>query len=157
MDTDTEEKIKKIKEKISSLPPKEIDNILNKIEYTERIMKPAIKTVDKYDVLLTVVNRLLANMNYPQISDLLDFKDVKRADLITESNDAIIMASRDILDAAFTKHESGLGVYGRKSLTATVLKNTCKTVGLTLVGKRREISEAPGCRTSYWLYTIFSK
>lgn len=62
------------------------------------------KTLEKYNVLLKFLNKILANIDRPPITDALDFKDIPRTDLLTPQNENIMKDMENEIYEKFSKH-----------------------------------------------------
>lgn len=93
----------------------------------------------KYQLVLTLVNKILVNINKPQIKNLTDFKDIVRSDITSESCLKIINDMEDNLYKYFDKKKSG---YYQKNETNEKYVLNClramnKQIGFKLIGKEK--------------------
>lgn len=88
---------------------------------------------DKYKIAIKLVNKILSNIGKKKINSLTDFKDIKREDIITESNKKTLEEEADELFKYFDK--SAFGWYRRKTTKnyiLTFLRKMCNDLGLSL-------------------------
>lgn len=137
-------------EKISALTKKKVTledlpmSVINKL-YTEHIeekkpKKDIDKTTDKYIVLLEFVNGMLKNIGKDEITDLRDFKDIYREDILKEENKQLLISMQKRLFTHFNKRNSG---YYRKGSgwPLNVLRGMCKEIDLEITYKREQRSK----------------
>ena len=99
------------------------------------------KANSKYRITLKFVNGILDNIGREHIDDLLDFKDVKREDIIGENNKKYL---EDIASTIFTHYDKKLCRYYKraevKHYILTLLRYMCKDIGLKLVSRRKNLT-----------------
>jgi len=126
---------KEILKNIAKYVDKRVLNAELKMIYDD-INKPADntdKTTDKYKVLLKFVNKILANIGKIQITDLREFKEIRREDLIKDVCVKIYNDMEYELFECFDKKKCSW--YTRKSVryyVITFLRSAAKDVGLKL-------------------------
>lgn len=76
----------------------------------------------KYEILLKFVNKLLENMKMSQISDLSEFKHVKREDLLSEENNQIYEEMKEEIHKYYNKINQRESI---KNYLLSVLKSMC--------------------------------
>lgn len=92
-----------------------------------------------YDVLLAILNELLANMEKDAINDIVCFKEITRDQILSEKCEQIVMTNSDkILEAGFA---SNLKVFTKyrtndKHKHMIILKKMCKKLGYDLVSRQ---------------------
>jgi len=74
------------------------------LEYVKN--KSIDTTIKKYDILLMFLNALLTKMGKHQITDVLDFKLIRRDELLTQENEDIIEEHKDLIHAFYSKHNT---------------------------------------------------
>jgi len=111
------------------------------------------KESGKYKMLLKFVNKMLVNLNKEEIADLRDFKDIKRFDIISESNLKLLHEMSNDLFTVFDKRRTG---YYRKTDTMTLncFRGMCKQVGLKLKNEGRDVYTEDGFRKAFIFYWI---
>lgn len=131
--------ITKIYDFTSKLNNEKIDNgKTNKVtvETKEKIDNVKInnnvidKTTDKYKVLLKFTNRILENIGKSQITDMTEFKNIDRIDIVKDANKQILLSMENELFKMFDKKKCG---YYTKSnnIVLNVFKRMCKDIGLS--------------------------
>ena len=146
---------------ISDLPEDQLNIIYNKyvkpkqltIKPKPKKTKTINKTSDKYKILLTLVNNILKNLNKVPITDLTEFKDINRLDIIKQENiDALNDLSKSLF-VHFNKKNSGF--YRKtKNIVINCLRNLCKETGLAFVNDAHDIHNDQGFRKTIITYSI---
>jgi hypothetical protein len=116
-------------------------NTNDNIDDKSTVEKPKTdKESNKYKLMLKLVNKILVNINKPQIDDLTKFIDIDREDIIKETNTKILDDMADELFEEFNKSSSG---YYRKTnaIVLNCLRGMCKELGFQFNHKRKEKSE----------------
>lgn len=99
------------------------------------------KTTVKYKLLLKYVNAILSNIEgKSQITDLTDFTNIDREQIIKESNQKVLDKMETELFEHFDKYKCG---YYRRTGHSVLgyLKGMCREVGLALVVTKKDICE----------------
>lgn len=99
------------------------------------------KNSSKYKVLLKYVNAILNNIEgKSQISDLTNFKDIDREDIIKEVNKKVLIDMEKDLFKYYNKTNSG---FYRKSpnMPLNCLRCMCKELGLLLTFYKKDVYE----------------
>jgi len=128
----------------------------------EVIKKPKIqynkvsKDSNKYKVLLKFINKILVNINKPEIDDLTKFVNIDREDIIKDINKDSLVAMEDELFPLFDKKKSG---YYRKtnSLVLNCLRGMVKDTGLELKKISKDITttiNGQNYRKTHMIYFI---
>lgn len=102
----------------------------NVIEPTKvSIKKDVSKTTPQYKILLELVNGILKNLNKEKITDLTDFKNINRLDIIRKDNTILL---DEMSDRIFKHYTKAAVPYHRKSpnITLNCLRGMCKVIGL---------------------------
>lgn len=113
----------------------------------------------KYQLILTLINKILVNIDKPQIKNLTEFKDIVKSDIVSESNLLIVNSMEDNLYKYFDKKKSG---YYQKNETnekyvLNCLRATCKQIGFKLIGKekgKRVKIDGQSFSQKYFIYRI---
>lgn len=96
---------------------------MNSIEYIQA------KTLNKYNVLLKLLNRILVNIGRQEINDIIEFKNVDRKDLLKEENNKIIEEMEEEIHKYYCKYNLK---YGHKSqikhYILTLIKAMCEDI-----------------------------
>jgi hypothetical protein len=118
-----------------------------------KIAKNIDKTTEKYKVALKLVNSMLKNMNKPQITDLTEFRDINREDIIIDANKQLILDMGDEIWAHYDKNKCG---YYRKTpaWALNILRGMMRELGLCLSNGKKEKTTSVGVRKLFILYTI---
>ena len=58
---------------------------------------------EKCDILLKILNRILVNINREPIKDFIDFREVKRSELLIEANEKLVEEMADEIFKYFNK------------------------------------------------------
>ena len=132
---------------------KKVNNELN-IDLTE---KKIDKNTNKYKILLKYVNGILENVKDAiQISELTEFKNIDREEIIKEENNKLLEDMEKELFKYYSKFECG---YYRKSKNKSLncLRGMCKEIGLIFEPVKKDvyvkINNKSYRRTKY-LYSI---
>ena len=129
------DKQKKILKNIAEHVDRKILNVELKMIYDD-INKPVDnidKTTDKYKVLLKFVNKILVNVGKIPITDLREFKGIKREDLIKDITSEIYNNMETELFDCFDKKKCSW--YNRKNVNyyvITFLRSATRNIGLHL-------------------------
>jgi len=101
----------------------------NKIQKTNKVRNIVDTTTDKYKVLLEFVNKILINIGKDPITNLTQFKNIDREDIILPKNKPILENMAPKLFKHFNKKKSG---YYRKSdnWMLNVLRGLVREIGL---------------------------
>ena len=116
-------------------------------------IKTIDKTTEKYKLVLELTNGILKNINSDQITDLTDFKDIKRTDIIQEENTKML----DLIADKLLQHFDIKVAYNRKTpnIVLNCLRTLCKQLdGLAFVKTRKEIHNNDGFRKDITIYSI---
>lgn len=91
--------------------------------------------IEKINILLMLLNKILNNMNKKYINDLEEFKDILRTDILTDVNKQELINSEDIIFKYYDKHKCG---YHRKTdkLLINTIRNMCKEVGYKFIYRK---------------------
>lgn len=142
MSLSKQDKINLLKDNLNNIPDdqinrlykKYIDNKNNNNKKNKEVNKDKIdKTADKYKLALKFVNKILHNIDKPQITDLADFKKILRNDIIKTINKKTFEDMEDELFKYFDKRTCGW--YRRKQIKDPVLpflRGMCKELGYSL-------------------------
>ena len=68
----------------------------------------ANKNINRYNVLLKLLNKLLVNMKKPTITDPLEFVNIRRDELLIEENDNVFEEMKDEILLNFGKYKANL-------------------------------------------------
>lgn len=123
----------------NDLPKKYIEYLYNgliKNKEKKNITKPNKDNVDKnsdnYKIALQFINKILENIGKTKITDLTEFKDINRDDIITETNKNTFIGMQKELFKYFNKKKCGW--YQRKQVQhyiLTFLRKMCKELHLS--------------------------
>ena len=145
------------------------ENVMKKIykTYYKRVKKPEIivatpttqidKTTDKYNLLLKFTNAILNNIDgKSQITDLTEFVNISREDVIKDANEKMLDKMEEELFKIFDKYK--IGYYRRtENSVLSYLRGMCRDIGLSLIITKKEVCEKINGRvyrrTGYF-YTI---
>jgi hypothetical protein len=93
-------------------------------------------TMCKYAILLKFLNKLMVNMGKEQITDAVNFKHIKREELLIEKNEEVYTEMKDEIHNYFGKYNLK---YTQKKIIKhyilTVLKSMCAELFLNLESK----------------------
>lgn len=138
------QKLKFIEKELSE---EEIDVIIDNIKKKNKKKKPlkAVKvsvvdtTSNKYKVLLKFVNKILVNIGEERITDLTDFKNIDRLDIILPKNKRIL----NEMSPELFKHFKKMSQFYKKTDTIVliVLRGLCKQIGLKMAYVRKDVGE----------------
>lgn len=115
------------------------------------------KTTEKYKLVLKYANAILSNITgTSQITDLTEFINIEREQIIKDENQKVLDKMEKELFEHFDKFKHG---YYRRTVNSVFnyLKGMCKTLGLTLVGTKKDIVDkinGINYRRTGYLYTI---
>jgi len=95
----------------------------------------------KYNLVLELVNKFLINMNKPVITDLTDFKDIVRQDVITEANYKVVEEMENNIFKYFDKAKSGY--YQKKragdNYTVNFLRGLLRQINHEIISKEKDV------------------
>ena len=160
-----DDKLKALNIENNPLPDKYLNIIYNECivkpnKKKKKINKPINvidKTSKKYVLLLKLVNKLLVAMNKKQITDLTDFVDIDRQDIISCDKNIILDMEKELFKSKiFTKFQ---GWYRKKavSFNLNILRSLVKATGLKLEQAQRNVYTKTNDRVFYnkrMFYTI---
>ena len=114
------------------------------------------KDSEKYKVALKLVNKILVNLGKDEITDLTDFKDIDREDIIKDVNKKALDGLAKELFKHYDKKKSG---YYRKTdaLVLNCLRCLMKEAGFEFTYQQKDIHENINgklFRKTILLYTI---
>ena len=114
------------------------------------------KNTDKYKLLLEFINKLLNNIDKDPITDLTDFKDIDRLDIIQKKNKIILDKMTLRLFKVFDKSKTG---YCRNTdaIVLNCLRGLCKQTGLILKNKKKDVFDVingKSYRSTHYTYSI---
>ena len=116
----------------------------------------------KYNLVLQLINKILVNIQKPEITDLIQFTDIQRETLLNESNLAIIESMESELFKYFDKTKCS---YYRKAETKNnhiinCLRGLCKQIDYKMNSKEKGnvvvIDNEHYCK-KYYVYFIEKK
>ena len=151
-------KIKTLSEEELDLINKTLKTIEKKKKLKSEIAKKDRSNVDKtsakYQLVLKFVNTILTNMGKPNITDLTQFKDIDRDDILNEKNKEYYEEhEKEYLDN-FGKEATGY--YRRKTTKNYILtffRGIVDDVGLELIVSHKNIIVKTKIRT-HMIYSI---
>ena len=130
-----------------------INNTNNNIVETKK--KIVVNRKDpKYIVLLKLLNRIFTNIKKTTLSDLTDFKNVDRDDIIKDENITVFSEMEKEIFKYFDKSECGW--YRRKMVQyyiLTFLRAACESIGLSFVYAHKNVTKNSIVKT-HVLYSI---
>lgn len=117
----------------------------------------------KYQLVLSLANKILVNIGKTEIKELSEFNGVIRTDLITDSNLQIINDMEDELYKYFDKIKSGY--YFKKDSSTNYIVNCLrgitKQIDYKFESKLKDITikidGINGCRKKFTFYQIVKK
>jgi len=94
----------------------------------------------KYKILLEFVNKILINLDKEEITDLAQFQNIDRLDIIKPCNIVVLNNMAPTIFKHFNKKKCN---YYRKtkSMVLNVIRGMCKELGVSLHLDQRKISE----------------
>jgi hypothetical protein len=104
---------------------KKVDNVVNVVD----------KTTDKYKVALKFINKLLKNIDKKEITDLTEFVDIDRLDIIKEENKIILEEMKGELFKEFDKHKCRYYYKKGDNYMLNIIRGLCKELKLSLTGR----------------------
>lgn len=116
------------------------------------------KADPKYQAALIFVNAILKNLNKPEITDLTDFRNIYRCDIITDENKAVVDKMSDILFKENVFDKKKCGYYRRKHVQnyiLTLLRYICSELGLKLTITEKK-TQKENIAKKHMIYTIYS-
>ena len=111
--------------------------------------------VEKYNTLLSFLNELLVSMNKDPIADILDFKGILRADLISNTSKEILSKNEDYLLTVFDK--TACDWYNRrirKHYILCFIRYACKITGYKFAYRIKNVGVENGYRSMTTFYSI---
>ena len=105
---------------------------MNSIEYIQA------KTLEKYNVLLKLLNKILVNLNMPEITDIQQFRNIDRNDLLKqeEENNKIITEMEKEIYQYYGKYNLKYGHKDQiKFYILTLIKSMCEDIYFKLKSK----------------------
>lgn len=114
--------------------PKKKETIITKLK--------ASNNDPRYVLLLKIVNSILTNIGKSNITNLLQFRDIDRADIVKKENNDLVMSMEKELFQYFNKFSCG---YYRKDKTdnfvLTFLRGACEDIGFKFEYNKKYIRE----------------
>ncbi len=111
------------------------------------------KIMIKYNILLKLLNKILANIGKNQITDALDFKNINKKDIELEVNNKILDDMKIDLTNNFGSFNVVLKNIKKESYVIVYLKHMCRTLNSKL--KPKKMSKREGkIITNNYLYSI---
>lgn len=162
MDISRQEKISIIKENnIKSLDDMTDEfinllykSVINKKKENEKDYSKIDKTTDQYKTALKFINKMLENLNKPAITDLTQFKNIDRIDVINKKNEDLFDEMKDELFKVFDKKKCGW--YARKAVRnylLTFLRHMVNELGLEITYRHTNTAKNNFTK-SHLMYTI---
>lgn len=112
------------------------------------------KISEKYSILLKLLNKILVNINKAVITDVIQFKNIKRDELILEENEKIWDEMKDEIFKYFNKYSLKSGQKSHiKYYLLTILKSMCDELFFNF--KSKSVKEKVGNKhLTYAVYNI---
>lgn len=114
--------------------------VTNKVPKKKVLKEKLPKDSDKYKVILKLINKILTNLEKPEIDDLTKFTNIDREDIIKDINLKALTDMEDELFPLFDKDKCG---YYRKTnhRILTILRGCLKDMGYNFTYIQKEKSE----------------
>lgn len=154
---------------ISDLDNKYINLLYEKINediISKKLPKQVIKKVikkpiridknsDKYKAVLNFVNKILKNLKKPEITDLLEFKNIDRLDIIKDINKQLLVDELETLIKPFDKKKANYySAKEKNTYILSILRGTVKQItGLCFQANRKDVC-VNRYRRTYMQYSI---
>ena len=105
---------------------------------TKKIPSLIDTTTNKYKILLLFINKILLNIDKEPITNLTQFKNINREDIILPKNIPILEDLAPELFKQYNKKQSG---YYRKSknIVHCVIRNLVKELGMSYCSEKKNI------------------
>lgn len=117
------------------------------------ILKATNEVIEKYNILLIVLNKILTNLGKEKIKNACDFKRIKKEDIEKDCNQLILKEMKDTLEQYFDKYSIVLRNIKKEHMFLTYLKHMCSKINLNFkssrTSSRKEKNNIP-----YTIYTI---
>jgi len=129
--------------------------VTNNVPKNKVLKKKVSKDSDKYKVILKLVNKILINLEKPEIDDLTKFINIDREDIIKDINLKTLTEMEAELFPLFNKKKCG---YTRKTDTMTLncLRGFLKDMGFVFTRIKKEKSEYIGDRSFRRTHLFYS-
>lgn len=101
---------------------------------TEKVSKEN----DKYKVILKLINKILVNLEKPEIDDITQFVNIDREDVIKEKNCQVMTEMEPELFPLFNKDKCGYYRHTQYRILS-ILRCCLKDMGYELLFKKKEL------------------
>ena len=121
------------------------------------LYKPKIERSSEYNLVLLYVNKILKNNNKPEITDLKQFKDIFREEIIRPENLSIYQELEFSIFLSFKKMKRFRFEHlNKENIVFNILKSMIKNLkeDVKLTSFRKDIPYSKGFRKAHMLYTI---
>lgn len=133
----------------------EVENNISNLDIA--IQENKLIKEKRSEILLTIVNNFLINMNKTTITSLLAFTDIDRDDILIEANKDTLINMEEEIFKNFNKDKYMIYKNKPKKFVLNFLKSACIESGHNLCYKKKEIQEIfnnKKYRRTVFLYSI---
>ncbi len=117
------------------------------------ILKATNEVIEKYNILLVVLNKILANLGKEKIKNACDFKRIKKEDIEKDCNQLILKEMKNTLEQYFDKYSIVLRNIKKEHMFLVYLKHMCSKINLNFKSSRTSSREKKNV-VSYVVYSI---
>lgn len=114
-----------------------------------------LQAIEKYNIFLKFINKILVNLNEDPIQDATKFKNIKKEDIEKENVKNILNDMKDELEEKFGKFSSILNNIKKKNMQLVYLKHMCSSLKLRLISSRTSKREGKKV-IAFTMYSIES-
>ena len=117
----------------------------------------ANKNLNRYNVLLKLLNKLLVNMKKPTITDPVEFVNIRRDELLIDENDNVFEEMKDDILEHFGKYKCSLkGNYKEmiKNFILSLIRSMCDLLWLKFNSKMVKRRTGKNTFENITLYSI---
>lgn len=127
----------------------------NMDELKQKVMQSAQNiAIEKYNILLSVLNDILENAGKEKIKEVSEFKKIKKTDIEKEANQLILVNKKKILEDQFGKYSIVLRNIKKEHRFLVYLKHMCNNINLNLKTSKILLKKKDDKYTSTNVYTI---
>ncbi len=119
-------------------------------------MSKATNDCQKYKMVLKLVNSMLTNIGRPEITDLTEFKDIDRDDILCDLNKTTVLEMENELFPLFDKKKVGYYRQNCKGFVVNCIRGLLKDIGYKLSYVHRDMTSTVNGKNYRRTHTIYS-